>query len=86
MMNTEKTPITEQEAKEAATELRTAFIGVDPAWHACGKEDCMGIYRFLTGTNSYTMRHLFEKLKKAIATIIAYGEYEIEQARLALAA
>jgi hypothetical protein len=46
----------------------------------------MGIYRFLTGRNSHTMNHLFEKLKKSIATIIAYGEYEIEQARLSLAA
>lgn len=84
-MNNKKT-FTEQEVQEATTEIRTAFIGVDSTWNACGKEDSMGIYRFLTGRNSHTMSHLFEKLKKSITTIIAYGEYEIEQARLSLAA
>jgi len=81
-----ETTFTEQEVKESMAEIRTTFIGVDPVWKACGENDFMGMYRFLTGRNNHTMSHLFEKLKKAIATIISYGEREIEKARLALAA
>jgi len=83
-MTNNKTTFTDKELMKvriATTVLRKAFIKEDTAWKACGKRDTMGIYRFLTGRNSHTMSHLFERFKKSIAMITLYGEYQIETTR-----
>jgi len=77
----------EQKAQKALTKLRERFIEIDSMWNNCGKEDCMGMYRFLTGRRSYTMSHVFGELEKEIAIIKAYGEKKIaDYAKLAVAA
>jgi hypothetical protein len=84
MANTETTLTNEKsrKVKAATTRLRNAFIKVDSRWNACGKEDSMGIYRFLTGKYGHTMEHLFKRFEGSIATIKTYGEREVENARL----
>ena len=80
MTNTDRI-ITEQEVKTAMTTIRKKFITIDTRWNACGTEDYMGMYRFLTGRNSHTMSEAFEVLKDEITIIKIYGKGEIEKAR-----
>ena len=67
---------------QAIQKIVAKFREKDPKW-VCSEHDFFGMYRFLTGKYSHTMKEFFEELADEIALIKNYVETENPQLKVA---
>ncbi len=78
-MNTHvEQPISEQKLNEAMKKIIDEFRKVDPRW-ICGEHDRLGMYRFLTGSNSHSMEQAMPNVKHEIHLIKTFVGNEFQR-------